>query len=224
MAPTNEEVIKQNVMEQLVWDDSVDANNIEADAVPGGTVMLEGVVTSYAEKKSAGEDVCEVPGVKNVKNNLQVIFPDSETRSGDYEITQRISKSLLWNSKIDSTHIHVETINRIVTLKGTVLTYWEKCAAEELANRTSGVAEVVNLLRVQLKETVVDRDIENDIKQAFKRNILIDKNKIRVESEKGNVRLSGSVENYFVKRDAIDIANHTTGVVDVIDEIMVENH
>jgi osmotically-inducible protein OsmY len=223
MAPTNEELIKQNVVEQLVWDDSVDANNIRVNAVSGGIVMLEGVVSSYAEKIAAGDDVFEVPGVKHVENNLEVIHTETLMPPDDEEITEKISNTLQWNSKIESAHIHVETINRFVTLRGTVATYWEKYEAEKLANRSNEVKGVVNLLKVRLTNKIIDKDIENDIKRAFKRNILIDEKEIRVKSENGTVQLSGSVKNYLEKLEAIDIAIYTKGVVDVVDKLLIEN-
>lgn len=223
MAPTNEELIKQNVVEQLVWDDRVDANNIRVNTVSEGIVVLEGVASSYAEKIAAGNDVFEVPGVKHVENNLEVIYPETELGSNDEEITEKISNALKWSSKIESTDINIETINRFVTLRGTVPTYWEKYETEKLANHTYGVKGVVNLLKVQLHNKIIDRDIENDIKRALKRNILIDEDEIRVKSENGNVQLSGSVKNYFEKREAIDIAVYTNGVVDVNDKLLIEN-
>jgi osmotically-inducible protein OsmY len=223
MAPTNEELIKQNLVEQLVWDDRVDANQIRVNIVSEGIVMLEGVVSSYAEKIAAGNDVFEVPGVKHVENNLEVIYPETELRSNDEDISEKISNALKWNSKIESTNINIKTINRFVTLRGTVPTYWEKYEAEKLANHTYGVKGVVNLLKVQLHNKITDRDIENDIKRALKRNILIDEDEIRVKSENGNVQLSGSVKNYFEKREAIDIAVYTNGVVDVTDKFLIEN-
>jgi osmotically-inducible protein OsmY len=223
MAPTNEELIKQNLVEQLVWDDRVDANQIRVNIVSEGIVMLEGVVSSYAEKIAAGNDVFEVPGVKHVENNLEVIYPETELRSNDEDISEKISNALKWNSKIESTNINIKTINRFVTLRGTVPTYWEKYEAEKLANHTYGVKGVVNLLKVQLHNKITDRDIENDIKRALKRNILIDEDEIRVKSENGNVQLSGSVKNYFEKREAIDIAVYTNGVVDVTDKLLIEN-
>jgi osmotically-inducible protein OsmY len=223
MAPTNEELIKQNLVEQLVWDDRVDANQIRVNIVSEGIVMLEGVVSSYAEKIAAGNDVFEVPGVKHVENNLEVIYPETDLRSNDEDISEKISNALKWNSKIESTNINIKTINRFVTLRGTVPTYWEKYEAEKLANHTYGVKGVVNLLKVQLQNKITDRDIENDIKRALKRNILIDEDEIRVKSENGNVQLSGSVKNYFEKREAIDIAVYTNGVVDVTDKFLIEN-
>lgn len=221
MTPTNEELIKKDVVDQLVWDDSVDATNIRVK-VTGTSVWLDGTVASYSEKKSAGEDAYKVLGVSSVENHLHVKYPPETVLPDDEEITQNISDSLMWDSKIISTDINVETSNRIVTLSGKVATFWEKYEAENVAQNSYGVLDVVNLIEVQLSKTIVDLDIEEDIKKAFQRNILIDAEKIKVESNEGIVRLSGIVSGYVAKKEAVNLAIYTQGVVNVIDDLIIE--
>jgi osmotically-inducible protein OsmY len=220
MTPTNEELIKKDVVDQLVWDDSVDANDIRVK-VAGTTVWLTGTVKSYSEKIAAGKNAYSVLGVTDVENNLDVKYSLDVILPDDEEITQNVTDSLMWNSKIISTGIRVETHNRIVVLTGTVTTLWEKLEAENVAQNTHGVLDVVNQIEVKLSKTIVDLDIEKDIRKAFRRNILIDEDKIAVECNEGVVRLSGEVSGYLSKRKAIDLAVHTGGVVNVIDDIAI---
>jgi osmotically-inducible protein OsmY len=220
MTPTNEELIKKDVVDQLVWDDSVDANDIRVK-VAGTTVWLTGTVKSYSEKIAAGKNAYSVLGVTDVENNLDVKYSLDVILPDDEEITQNVTDSLMWNSKIISTGIRVETHNRIVVLTGTVTTLWEKLEAENVAQNTHGVLDVVNQIEVKLSKTIVDLDIEKDIRKAFRRNILIDEDKIAVECNEGVVRLSGEVSGYLSKRKAIDLAVHIGGVVNVIDDIAI---
>ena len=54
----------------------------------------------------------------------------------------------------------------------------------------------------------------------FKRNSIDDK-KINVSVKNGVVNLTGIVRNHFTKRQAYNIAMYTTGVVDVVDDIVI---
>lgn len=221
MTPTTKELIKQEVIDQLVWDDSVNANNIRVKVESENTVVLEGYVGSFSEKISAGEDASRALGITHVNNDLEIKHPEGLIIPDDDEIEQNVIDSLMWNSKIISTDIKAESKNRVVTLTGKVATFWEKYEAEDVAKNIYGVLDVINLLEVQLTKTVIDLDIENDIKMALRRNILIDEEKIHVEAHNGVVRLTGTVPNYITKKEAINLATYTKGVVNVIDDLTI---
>lgn len=221
MAPLVEEIKKQDIIDQLTWDDSVNANNVHVD-VKDGSVELTGAVESYAGKIAAEKDAYQVAGVKYVENNLDVKYPVDITIPDDIEITSNIERMLLWNSNINSSNIQVETSNRIVTLKGSVESYWEKYLAEDIANTAFGVSGIINLLEVTLTKSIVDIDIENDIKSAYRRSFFIDEDRITVSVNNGTVTLRGVLPTYPVKKEALDIAKYTSGVVDIIDELEIE--
>lgn len=221
MAPFVEEIKKQDIIDQLTWDDSVNANNVHVD-VKDGSVELTGAVESYAGKIAAEKDAYQVAGVKYVENNLDVKYPIDITIPDDIEITGNIERMLLWNSNINSSNIQVETSNRMVTLKGSVESYWEKYLAEDIANTAFGVSGIINLIEVTLTKSIVDIDIENDIKGAYRRSFFIDEDRITVSVNKGTVTLRGILPTYPVKKEALDIAKYTSGVVDIIDELEIE--
>lgn len=221
MDPTIADIITKDVTDQLKWDDSVDDSNISVK-VSENHVFLEGYVNSYGAKISAAKDAYLVPGVKHVENNLKVHLTEETSLPDDNQITRNIVDSLHWNSRIDSSGVEVETKNRVVTLRGTVESFWEKFQTEELVNNTHGVTGVVNQIEVKPEQTVEDKEIENDIQNAFERSILIDEDKIEVQVSRGVARLSGSVANYAIKREAMDLVNYTRGVVNIEDEITIE--
>ncbi|MFW6350847.1 MAG: BON domain-containing protein [Bacteroidota bacterium] len=215
-----DELIKQEVVDQLTWDASVDANDVLV-SVADGVVQLSGVVPSYTAKIAAQDNAYRVADVVRVDNNIEVEFPAGVTLPSDTEITNMIESKLLWNDQIDATNIDIETTNGVVTLTGTVNSYWEKNLASNLSYATKGVLYVENNLTVIVGKTFVDLDIESDIKRAFQRNIFIDADKVDVSVTNGVARLSGIVPYYTMKKEAFDTAMLTAGVLDVIDDIIV---
>lgn len=219
MSPTTAELKKQDIIDQLTWDNRVDANEVFVH-VQGGVVQLKGKVPTYASKIAAEKDVYEVEGVNKVENYLEVEISPDFARPTDAGITRNIENKLVWNSEINSANINVQTTRGIVSLTGTVDSYWEKKLAEDIALYTSGVMEVINDLSVSVTKSVVDIDIEKDIKSTFKRSGLVNEDDITVNVTGGIVRLSGTLPNYAAKRQAYNIAMYTAGVVDVIDDII----
>jgi osmotically-inducible protein OsmY len=71
----------------------------------------------------------------------------------DERIKEQVSDRLMDDDDIDATEITVEVKSGEVTLTGTVNTREEKRAAEDAAERTPGVRDVQNHLRVQWQES-----------------------------------------------------------------------
>lgn len=63
----------------------MDAGSIQVQ-VKNGEVTLTGEVDSLMAKRSAGDDACDVPGVKNIHNNLNI------TKQGGSGQTQQEQK------------------------------------------------------------------------------------------------------------------------------------
>lgn len=215
-----DEFIKQEIVDQLTWDASVDANDVFVNVVEG-VVHLSGVVPTYTAKIAAENNAYRVADVIRVENMIEVEFPAGVTLLSDTEITNMVKSKLIWNDQINATGIDVETLNGVVTLSGTVNSYWEKNLAANIAFATNGVLHVNNNLTVILGKSFLDIDIENDIKRAFKRNVLIDADKIDVSVKGGIAQLTGTVPYYSMKNEAFDTAVLTAGVVDVVDDIIV---
>ena len=220
MAPTTEELTKQDVIDELTWDDSVDANDIDV-TVHDGLVELNGSVPTYAAKAAAERDAYLASDTTTVINNLTVRFPTTRAVPTDIEITTNIENKLNWNSQINASGIKVRTTDGIVTLSGVVDTYWEKSLAEDVALYTDGVIDVVNELTVTPLKSIVDIDIENDIRNAFRRNSIIDDTRISVNVSGGIVKLSGIASSYLEKSRAYNIAKYTAGVRDVVNNITI---
>lgn len=220
MKKNTDEFIKQEILDQLIWDTSVDANDVFVD-VADGVVQLSGVVPTYTAKIAAEKNAYRVAGVLKVENLIEVELLPEITIPIDTEITNMVESKLLWNDQIDATNIDVETLNGVLTLTGNVNSYWEKSLAKNLAVATRGVKHVENNLAVFVGKTFADIDIENDIKNAFKRNILIEADKIDVSVKNGIAHLTGIVPSIAMKEEAFNTAMMTAGVLDVTDDIII---
>ncbi len=221
MKRIDEEVNKQDVIDQLNWNASLDASEIRIDVIEN-TIRLKGTVPNYIDKITAENTVYQVVGVKNVENEIRIAHPDGIEMPQNGQITSNINRMLLWNNNITSSDIKVETTQGITTLSGKVDSYWEKELADDIAKSAKGVAGVVNLLEVDKSKSIVDVDIENDLRAAFRRNFFIDPDQIETNVSNGTVTLTGYVINYAVKKEVLDIVRHTEGVVHINDKLVIQ--
>lgn len=68
--------------------------------------------------------------------------------ASDTTITTKVKAKMAANTGLSSFHIHVTTVNGVVTLTGTVDTTATRDLAEHVAVNTDGVVRVINDLRV----------------------------------------------------------------------------
>ncbi len=221
MIPSADEIIKQDVIDQLIWDDRINANEI-AVKVHEGVVKLEGSVPAYTIKKAAEEDAHNISGVIKIENSLKVTHPDKTESISDTVIKENVQSRLLWDNRLNSSAITVEVLDGVVTLLGNVDSYWEKTLAEDITATSVGVLWVDNKLSVKLIKTKLDIDIEKDLKKALKRNVLSNLDKIQVDVSDGIARIRGSVPSKSIKKEIADVAMHTSGIYDIINEVTVE--
>jgi len=221
MKPTRNEIIKQNIIDHLIWNSSVNANNVHV-SVMDGKVELTGHVQNMPEKIAAERSVHEIDGVMEVENRLQIHFPTGFALPNDTELRIKVENILSWNQDLRSDHIEVHCKNSVVTLSGKVDSYREKHLAPRLIEALAGILEVKNQLKVAPIRNVLDEHIYEQIQKAFKRTYLIDEEKISVVVENGELTLRGKVDNFFVKNQALNMASNTWGVREVKDELSIK--
>ena len=215
------EEIKKDTVDQFYWDSRINASNIKVE-VYDGKVILTGKVPSYTAKLAAETDTLAIPGVSSVVNNLDIQYSPGIKLPTDVELQSNIMNNLVWNPNIDSTNINVSANKGIVTLEGSVDSYWQKILAEELASDMAGVLSIVNKLTVVPSENIIDSSIAKAIVTCFDRNPNINIDSIDVEVEEGIVTLSGTVPNWIAYYDALSSARCTVGVVNVINSLNIE--
>ena len=125
----------------------------------------------------------------------------------------------------DSAEIAVAGDGAVVTLRGTVERFSVRRAAELDARGVEGVNEVINHLKVNLREA--DRREDDEIRGAALQKLICDAEVpadfIDVKVQDGWVRLKGDVSFQFQSDAAYDDVSRLYGVAGVTNEIKVTN-
>jgi len=136
------------------------------------------------------------------------------------------AKLALWKAgDVRSTEVHVDTIDGVVTLYGSVASDAQKQKAEKTARGIKGVTAVRDLLQVvppaEEKATAAsDHDIKNAVERAIKDDPALEDAKVTVKSvNKGIVLLGGKVATLMDHLTAIQDADSVPGVRRVSSEI-----
>lgn len=143
----------------------------------------------------------------------------------DLSLKNDVIEELEWEPSINSARIGVAVSNGIVTLSGTVPTYYEKITAEKAAKRVEGVRAVVEEIDVRLQSSSTRTD--NDVAEAALRNLKWDttvpEEKIIVKVEDGWITLEGEVNWNYQKEAAKNAVKNLTGVKGVTNLITVKS-
>lgn len=94
-------------------------------------------------------------------------------------------------------------------------------AAIRDARNTVGVGYVVNRLKVRPAEKIDDQTINKRIEDTLRINPYVDNYELTVSVVNGLVDLYGTVDNYFEKAKAEDVASRVNGVIAVDNNIDV---
>lgn len=219
--PRKDEQIKKNVVDQLYWDDRIDASSINVN-VDNGAVTLSGEVGTLGERSKAVSSVWEVEGVADLTDNLTVNHIPPASAPDDDDIRERVSNLILWDSALDEKGIDVSVSKGKVTLKGTVDAYWKKSFAEETVEHIPGMIDIINNLAVAPSKSIEDEILAQDVVNAIERDIHVKAEDITVKVNDGIVTLSGTVTGWPARQAAENDASFTAGVVDVKNNINVK--
>jgi hyperosmotically inducible protein len=143
----------------------------------------------------------------------------------DAWITTKAKVSLLTVEGVDAGSVNVDTVNRQITLHGSVSSAAEKQKAEEAVRGVNGVSNVRNLLQVvpPAKEAAIERadaEINTEVSAALTRQTSLSDSSIKVQSvNKGVVLLGGTAKNLTDHLTAVQTARNVKGVRRVASEI-----
>jgi osmotically-inducible protein OsmY len=138
------ESLRENAITEA-WEINVYVNN--------GVATLTGLVDSNTEKLEAEWVTSSIDGVNEVVNSLEVTYPyayywygaypyydlyvtrpsDANMVPDDDLIKAQVSSDLWWSPYVDRNEIEISVENGVVTLEGTVDSYWEYTEAVEKA-------------------------------------------------------------------------------------------
>src|SRR5258705_8929169 len=142
----------------------------------------------------------------------------------DSQLQRDVMKELEWEPRIDAAHIGVAANDGVITLSGSVPSYWEKYAAVKAAKRVYGVKAVVDEIDVKLPGSSerTDTDIAEAAVRALKNNLSVPDDKIKVTVRKGWITLEGEVEWQHQKTAAERSVRYLVGVKGVSNLITVK--
>ncbi len=131
----------------LFADGRVKGRDVRIETV-NGEVFLRGKVDSEEAKAAAADIAKGVEGVKNVKNDLQVVAPTARktVQANDTQITKAVETRFGKDAQLKK--IDVRTDAGVVMLSGEVPNISVSAKASEMAHRVDGVKSVKNELRV----------------------------------------------------------------------------
>src|ERR1700730_6140913 len=181
--------IQTDVLAELRWDSSIQANEIGV-AVKDGVVTLTGTVDTYLKKWKAEEAAHRVHRVVAVANDINVRIIGERT---DADIAAAAVHALKWNSSVPADKIQVTVDKSWVTLKGDVEWQYQKEDAERAVRPLWGAKGVSNLIVV--KPHASPTDLKKKIEDALVRSASIDANNITVEVQGSKAILKGKVRS-----------------------------
>jgi hypothetical protein len=78
--------VTRDVLDELLWDDTIDASSITVTA-DDGRVVLGGTVDYFHEKWNAGEDARRISGVRDVVNEIAVDTAEGKVLDDDLSLS-----------------------------------------------------------------------------------------------------------------------------------------
>lgn len=149
---------------------------------------------------------------------------ETATRSPE-AITEDVRSLLAWDSQVEAAGITVTTdAEGVVTLDGTVPSYTERKRAELDAHMIRGVTSVDNRLLVTAPGNVIpacDEELAVRIRNMLSWATSLDTSRVHVAVEEGTVMLTGSVDSYWQRVRAGDVAGGFSGVTHVDNRLAV---
>jgi osmotically-inducible protein OsmY len=207
--------IQTDVLSELRWDHSIQANEIGV-AVKDGVVTLTGTVDTYLRKWKAEEAAHRVNGVVAVANDINVRTVGERT---DADIAAAAVHALKWNSSVPADKIQVTVDKGWVTLNGEVEWHYQKLEAERAVRGLWGAKGVSNLIIV--KPSASPSDLKKKIEDALIRTAQVDAGNITVEILGSKAILKGRVRSWAERKEAERQAWLAPGITSVDNQIML---
>ena len=110
----------------------------------------------------------------------------------DREILEHIAIQTHHDERLEDTEVHVVVRGGQVVLSGTVYLYSQKLLYEHIVERTPGVVEINNGIRVVPRVPVEDAEIAGHIRTLIKDHQRFQNTEITVDVTEGAVSLSGT--------------------------------
>ena len=209
--------LAESVQRALLINTATESYEIDVKANDQGKVTLTGDVASYAERTLADQIAASTRGVRDVNNQIMVLYPEDRI---DSEIRQDVVQKLKYDALIDASDIEVEVKNDRVTLSGQVGSLAEQRRAV-MSAYVNGVKSVdddkltvdSNRRRISNSASMTDDEIEGAVENAMLLSPEV--NSMNVTTfvyNDGRTQLTGDVTSLKAKQAAERLAKETSGV------------
>ncbi len=213
----NNAELQRDVLDELLWDPSINAANVQV-AADHGTVTLRGSIASFTEKWAAKRTALKVRDVISVEDDLEVQLPPADERT-DADLAGAASDSLRWNKLVPHELISVSAANGRLTLTGQVPYHYQRDAAYNAVRTLVGVKDVNNHIKV--RPSVSAGELKTQIEKALVRNAETDAASIHVDTDGGNVTVSGKVHSWSEREEVTRAVWAAPGVHQVQNDLIV---
>ncbi len=144
----------------------------------------------------------------------------------DKQLQQDVIDDLKWDPSVDCSKIGVAAGGGVVTLTGSVPSYFQKQNTERIVKRVAGVRAVANDIEVRLPSSTerTDSDIATAALNALKWDTSIPDEKLKLSVSKGWVMVEGNVDWNYQRESAEKAVEKLTGVKGVTNRIVVAPH
>jgi len=184
----------QLLLDQVFFTDLIDVRTDD------GVVTLSGRVDNILAKTRAARIAAKVKGVRAVVNMIDVVPPVART---DADIQNDVKAALQGDPATDADQIAVDVADHVVTLSGTVDSWQQRTVCGNVAEGVDGVTGLRNKIDVVYRNSRPDNEIQQDVAQALRWDVLVDNALIDVTVQDGRVNLSGTVGSLAEKGRAM---------------------
>lgn len=184
-----------------------------------GQVVVAGTVNSLPQREEATLLASEVRGVRGVRNEMEISFPNHRP---DAEVAKDIEAAMKRDVYLNTLPINIAVDDGVATLEGTVGNAYQRERATQEARRVENVIAVDNRLEVDwLRERGVrdemprpsDEELKIAVRAELAQDLRIDAADISVAAIEGHVSLRGSVGSFYEKQLATQSAMSVAGAL-----------
>lgn len=213
----NDKQLQQAVIDELDWEPSVDASHIGVTA-SNGVVTLSGHVPTYWAKRTTEKAAQRVKGVKAIVEEIEVQL-SNEDRWADEPIAERALQRLASDAALPKDRITLKVEDGWVALNGEVEWQYQKMAAEHDVHNVAGVRGLTN--EISIKPHLQPYEVREKIAKALARTAALDAAGISIQTDKGDVTLTGKVHSWNERMLVEDAAWSVPGVTEVKDKLRI---
>ncbi|MBP2614914.1 BON domain-containing protein [Chryseobacterium jejuense] len=141
------------------------------------------------------------------------------------QLQKNVQDAITWEPLLHAAEIGVTAKDGVVSITGIVDNYAKKIEAEKAAKKVIGVKVLVDNIKVKIPNSSSKTDIEiaDEIVEAFKSNVLIPENMIKVIVDDGQVTLEGEVQWDYQREMTKNALYCLPGVKAIINNIKIKS-